>query len=136
MMKNGIATAVLTGLLAVMTGSAARAADIVTAVGSANKVSVRNNRDLIVAPGLGEGELQLHFAGADRIDFGVAGELSIVRIGGGLAHYRPEAYQMIDGKVQAVVMSYKVEGKDRVTVKFGNHDNSAPVIVKRGAATL
>jgi hypothetical protein len=43
---------------------------------------------------------------------------------------------MINGKVRPVVLSYKLDGADRVTVTFVNYDKTAPVILKRGAATM
>ena len=68
--------------------------------------------------------VQLHFAGAERIEIGVIpGELRVIRHGSRIEHYLPDAYQIVNGKARHLTVSYTFNGGDRVTVKFGNLDN-------------
>ena len=76
------------------------------------------------------------FAGAERIDHGASGDLLIFKGGGGRAYYHPDVYQVIDGKVKSVSVSYELGGPDRATMNFLNFRKEAPLILRRGAATF
>src|SRR5579863_296693 len=125
-MKNVIAAAVLSGILLLIPASPVLAASIVNNSVSAS-VTPLNSRDLMIETVSGAATVQLHFAGAEHIDFGLPGELLIMRHGL-REHYRPEAYQMINGKMRPVSISYRHIGSDRVTVNFVKFDPSAPII--------
>ena len=72
-MKRRIFTsAVLTGLLAVALGSAAMAAEAGTTITTQPGVTMLNARDMVFQPGSETARVQIHFADADRIQFGLA----------------------------------------------------------------
>lgn len=116
--------------------SFAGAADVVATTDGNTKVTMLNARDMMVQATSAPASVDLHFAGAERIDFGSAGELTIIKNNGRLVRYRPDAYQMIGGKLKPVGLTYKMNGKDRVTMKFGKFDKESPLIIHHGAATL
>lgn len=120
-MKMQIPTALITGMLSLIPGSPVLAA---------------NSRDLMIQGASENAPIQLHFAGAERLELVAPGELCVVRHGVRQQHYRPDAYQIIDGKTRHLTVSYRVDGGDRVTVSFGNFDKSAPIFLRDGAATL
>jgi hypothetical protein len=131
MKRIGIAAAVF----AFVTVSLASAADIVTSTDGNTKVTMLNTRDLMVRAASQPAAIELHFAKAERIDYGSAGELDIFTANGEL-HYKPDVYQMVHGKLKPVSVIYKMNGKDRVTMKFGKFDKDVPLIVHHGAATI
>ena len=133
-MKSVITAAVLTGILLLIPASPVLAASIINNSASAS-VSALNARDLVIQSVAAGASFQLHFSGAEHIDFGSPGELLIMRHGL-REHYRPEAYQMIEGKMHRVVVSYSRVGSDRVNVNFIKYDPSAPIILRGGGATL
>jgi hypothetical protein len=71
--------------------------------------------------------MQLHFAGAERVNWNTHGGLDIVNHDGNIWHYSPDAYQVVNGKRVRVLPSYKVVSKDRVELEFRNVDPSAEV---------
>jgi hypothetical protein len=124
-MKFQIATAVLTGVLSLAPASPALA----------TTVSRLNSRDLMIQGASETAKVELHFTGAERLELGAPGEL-VVNRRGSLKHYRPDAYQIVNGKARHLTISYKLNGADRVTVNFGNFDNSAPIFLRDGASTM
>ena len=92
-----------------------------------------NGSDVTLMPGSGSDTLRLHFSGAQIITHESPGGLMIVKSGGRLLHYRPEAYQLINGEIKTVELSFRIEGMDQVVVQFGKTDKNAPVILKQGA---
>ena len=132
--KIQITTAVITGILSLIPGSAALAANIVKTSAPALVTTV-NSRDLMIQGASETAPIQLHFAGAERLEVVSPGELSVIRHGS-RQHYRPDAYQIINGKARHLRVSYTFNGGDRVTLKFGDFDNSAPIFLRDGAATL
>jgi hypothetical protein len=133
-MKIQITTAVMTGILSLIPGSPVLAANIVNTSAPAS-VSTVNSRDLMIQGASETNPVQLHFAGAERVELVAPGELSVLRHGS-REHYRPDAYQIINGKARHLTVSYTLNGGDRVTVNFGNFDNSAPIFLRDGASTL
>jgi hypothetical protein len=134
-MKTQITTAVITGILSLIPGIPAVAANIANTSAPAS-ISTVNSRDLMIQGASENAPVQLHFAGAERLEIVAPGELCVTRYGSRQQHYRPDAYQIINGKVRHLRVSYKLNGGDRVTVNFENVDNSAPIIVRDGALTL
>ena len=132
-MNVPITTAVMAGMLSLISGNPAFAADVAK-TSAPGLISTVNSRDLIIQGASETVPVQLHFGGAERIDFGRPGELIVMRHGS-RQHYRPEAYQIIDGKWRPLTVGYTINGGDRVTVNFGNFDNSAPVFLRYGAVT-
>lgn len=122
-----VATAVL-GMMTLATGTYALAAAPTTTPGA---VVRPNGSDVTLKPG--SDTLRLHFSGAEIITRESTGGLMIVKARGRLLHYRPEAYQVIDGEMKPVEVHFRIEGTDQVVVQFGNIDKSAPVILKQGA---
>jgi hypothetical protein len=133
-MKIQITTAVMTGILSLIPGRPVLAANIVNTSAPAS-VSTVNSRDLMIQGASETNPVQLHFAGAERVELVAPGELSVLRHGS-RQHYRPDAYQIINGKARHLTVSYTLNGGDRVTVNFGNFDNSAPIFLRDGASTL
>jgi hypothetical protein len=133
-MKIQIATAVMTGILSLLPGSPALASNIVNSSTPAS-VSTVNSRDLVIQGVSETARVQLHFAGAERLEFAAPGELCVIRHGS-RQRYRPDAYQIVNGKARHLTVSYTFNASDRVTVNFGNFDNSAPIFLRDGASTL
>ncbi len=133
-MKISITTAVITGILSLIPGSPALAANIVNTSAPAS-VSTVNSRDLMIQGASETAPVQLHFAGAERLELVAPGELCVIRHGSRPQYYRPDAYQIINGKAHHLTVSYTFNGGDRVTVNFGNVDNSAPIFLRDGAST-
>ena len=134
-MKRRIFTsAVATGLLAVAMGSTAMAAEASATITARAAVTMLNARDMVFQPGSETAHVQVHFADADRIQPGGPGELFITRANGNRVAYRPEAYQMINGKMKPVTVSFTKEGRGRVRLNFGKFDQNAPLILRRAAS--
>jgi hypothetical protein len=137
-MKIQIATVLLTGILSFMPATPALAADTVTTGVSASgpaTVTILNSRDLKIEGASQSATVQLRFAGAELLEFGTTSGELVVNRHGSVQHYRPEAYQIINGKERHLAVTYTRSGVDLVTVNFGNFDNSAPIFVRGGAAT-
>jgi hypothetical protein len=132
-MNVPITTTVMAGILSLIPGSPAFAGNIVK-TSAPGLVSTLNSRDLIIQGASESVPVQLHFGGAERIEFGRPGELIVMRHGS-RQRYRPQAYQIIDGKWRPLAVGYTLNGGDRVTLNFGNFDSSAPVFLRYGAVT-
>ena len=130
MNKTSIAAAAVMGIMTLATGSYALASESNQAPGSVVKT---NGSDVMLAPGAGSNTLRLHFVGAEIITHEAHGGLMIVKARGQLLHYRPDAYQLINGKIKPVEVHFVIEGKDLAVVQFGQIDENAPVVLKRGA---
>jgi hypothetical protein len=130
MKKTSIATVVAIGIMTLVTGTCAFAAKGNTTPGSA---VVTNGSDVTFMPGTGSDTLRLHFSGAEIITRESAGGLMIVKARGQLLHYRPDAYQVINGEMKPVELRFQIEDKDQVVVQFGKIDKNVPVILKQGA---
>jgi hypothetical protein len=89
--------------------------------------------DVTVMPQNGAGHVRVHFSGADLLYRDSPGDLTVLKTDGAHMHYRPNAYQLIDGRMKRVDVNFQIEGKDEATVWFGKLDRSAPVILKWGA---
>jgi hypothetical protein len=73
--------------------------------------------------------VELHFAGAERISQNGTGGLDIVKADGSVFHYRPQVYQVVNGKRRDLMPGYHVVDKDRVELLMRNVDPSAAVVV-------
>lgn len=133
-MKIQITAVVITGILSFISGSPVLAANILNTSAPAS-VSTVNSRDLMIQGASETAPVQLHFAGAERLEIVAPGELSVMRHGS-RQRYRPDAYQIINGKARHLTVSYALNGGDRVTVDFGNFDRNAPIFLRDGASTL
>ena len=125
----------LTGLLAVAMEGTAMAAEAGTTITTQAGVTMLNARDMVFQPGSETARVQIHFADADRIQFGGPGELFVTRANGNRVAYRPDAYQMINDKMKPVTVSFTKEGRGRVRLNFGKFDQNAPLILRRAAST-
>jgi hypothetical protein len=130
MNKISIVAAAIIGIMTLATGTYALGAPRNATPGS---VVTTNGSDVTLAPGTGTNSVRLHFSGAQIITHEPHGGLMIVKARGQLLHYRPEAYQLINGEVKPVEVHFQIEGTDQVTVQFGAIDKNAPVILKQGA---
>ena len=129
MKKNTIVALVAAGVMTLATGTYAHAAALNPASGPTLKT---NPSDVVVAPGTGSDSVRLHFSGAQLLYRNSPGELTVFKANGGLMHYRPDAYQLINGKIKHVDVNLRIEGRDNATVEFGSMDSNAPVILKWG----
>jgi hypothetical protein len=132
-MKIQITTAILTGILSLIPASPALA-DSIADTSAPASVTRLNSRDLMIKGASETAAVQLRFAGAERLEPGTPGELVVTRHGS-LQHYRPDVYQIVNGKERRLTVSYSRSGTDQVTVNFGNFDNSAPIFLRGGAST-
>jgi hypothetical protein len=131
------ASAAASAALTLVMGATAFAADAGTAnpefkspgVSFVDRAGRSGMKDLVVEPGTDPASVELHFAGAQRITFGEVGTLVIVKADGSLWRYKPSVYQMIDGKRKYVNVSFHYIGRDRVSLKVGKVDSSAPLVV-------
>jgi hypothetical protein len=117
---------VLSALLAVATVSSAFAG---SGVVLRDKPHGAPNRDLVIEPGTDPSSVQLHFANAQRVTFLGTGSLEIVNIDGHAWRYRPEVYQIVNGKRKLVPVGFSFTGRDRVSLRLSKYDPSAPLIV-------
>ncbi len=130
MTKNSIAAVVAIGIMTLGTGTYAFGAARHT---TPSAVVASNGADVTLAPGTGSDTLRLHFSGAQIITHESSGGLTILKARGQLLHYRPEAYQLINGEIKPIEATFRIEGTDQVVVEFGKIDKNAPVILKHGA---
>jgi hypothetical protein len=130
MKKTFVMTAVAVGIMTLATGTNALASEMNLTAGSTLRTT---GSDVVVMPGTASNELQLHFSGAERLHNEFHGGLTVFEAAGGRMYYRPDAYQLINGKRKPVEVSFHIDGKDLVTVQFGKTDKSAPIILERGA---
>lgn len=130
MKTTSIVAAIAVGMITLATGTYALAAQRTPAAGS---IVSTNGSDVTLMPGTGTATLRLRFSGAQIITHESAGGLMIVKAKGQLLHYRPDAYQLINGEIKPVEVHFRIEGIDQVVVQFGNIDKNAPVILKQGA---
>jgi hypothetical protein len=130
MKKNSIVAVIAIGMMALATGTYALGAARNT---TPSAVVTTNGSDVTLTPGSGSDTFRLHFSGAKIITHESSGGLMIVKARGEMLHYRPEAYQLINGEAKPVEVNFKIEGMDQVVVEFGKIDKSAPVILKQGA---
>src|SRR5215471_7371849 len=90
-----------------LTASLANAGEVATTTDANTRVTRINERDVMVRCAAETASIQLHFTGAERIDHGTFGDLLIFK-SGGRVHYHPDVYQVIDGKVKSVKVTYKL----------------------------
>jgi hypothetical protein len=86
-------------------------------------------QDMVIEPGADPSELQLHFAGAERVTRNASGNLDIVKKDGSMWHYKPEVYQVVNGKRKPVVAGFRILDKDRVSLRVDHADPSAAIVI-------
>ncbi len=126
MNKRFLVPVVLSAVLAVATVSSAVAGSGVASRGKANGTP---DRAYVIEPGTDPSSVQLHFAGAQRVSSSGAGALEIVNLDGHSWRYRPEVYQMVNGKRKAVSVGFRFLAPDRVALHLAKYDESEPLIV-------
>jgi hypothetical protein len=75
------------------------------------------------------GSVELHFAGAERVSQNGKGGLDVFKADGSVWHYRPNVYQVVNGKRRSVLPNYHIVDRDRVELQMKNADPSAAVVV-------
>jgi hypothetical protein len=138
--KSFASVAASAGLALMMVGSAL-AADATTTVGTSPTVyqggfayvnhGYKNSgaKDLVVEAGADPSSVELHFEGAQKVEFADVGTLRITRSDGTFWIYKPSAYQVVNGKQRFVPLAFHAIGKDRVALRLGKFDASAPLVV-------
>jgi hypothetical protein len=117
---------VLSAVLAIATVSSAAAG---SGVAYREKAHSTPDRDFVIQPGTDPSSVQLHFAGAQRVTFSGTGALEIVNLDGHAWRYRPEVYQVVNGKRKVVAVGFSFLGRNRVALRLSKYDPSAPLIV-------
>lgn len=126
MNKRFLVPVVLSAILSVATVSSAFAGSGVAFRDTAHGAP---NRDLVIQPGTDPSSVQLHFAGAQRVTYSGTGMLEIVNADGHAWRYRPEVYQIVNGKRKLITVGFSFVGRDRVTLRLTRYDQSEPLIV-------
>jgi hypothetical protein len=126
MHKRFLFPVVLSAILAAATMSAAEAG---SSVAYSEKAHTAPDRDYVIQPGTDPATVQLHFAGAQRVSFSGTGALEIVNQDGHAWRYRPEVYQVVNGKRKLLSVGFSFMGPDRVALRLSKYDPSAPLIV-------
>ena len=89
--------------------------------------------DFVVAPGADPRHILLEFSGADRLRLTPAGDLLIEAGGetGGvrLRHHRPFAYQVREGRRQAVAADFVLRDGQQVAFRLGDYDPALPLVI-------
>lgn len=86
-------------------------------------------KDLVVEAGADPGAVVLHFAGAQKVEFGDVGTLKITRADGSIWRYKPAVYQVVDGKRKFVTVGFHLLDKDRVSLKVTKFNASEPLVL-------
>jgi hypothetical protein len=73
--------------------------------------------------------MQLHFAGAERVTQNAKGGVDVIKGDGSIEHFRPEVYQIVNGKRKAVLPAFHIVSKDRVELELRNVDPAAEVVL-------
>jgi hypothetical protein len=134
MNKRFLVPVVLSAVLMVTTVSSAAAG---SGVASREKAHAAPSRAYVIEPGTDPSSVQLHFAGAQHVRYSGTGELEIVNTDGHAWHYRPEVYQIVNGKRKLLLVGFSFVGRDRVALHLDKYDPSVPLVLTpvSGAAT-
>jgi hypothetical protein len=126
MNKRFVFSVVLSAVLMVTTVSSA-----VAGSGAVSREKAHGTPDhaYVIEPGTDPSSVQMHFAGAQRVRYSGAGELEIVNTDGHAWHYRPEVYQIVNGKRKLLSVAFSFLGRDRVALRLDKYDRSVPLIV-------
>jgi hypothetical protein len=87
------------------------------------------NQRAVIEAGTDPSALTLHFPGASKVSNAFPGGLEILNGGGAMWHYRPQVYQIVNGKRREVAATFRVTGKDSVVLVVGKIDKTADLIV-------
>jgi hypothetical protein len=129
MKKTSIAAAVTAGVIMLTANTYALASEM-----KPTNVLKTNDSDLTVMPGAGSEPVQLQFSGAAHLYANAPGELTVFKATGAVTHYRPVAYQMVDGKMKRIEVHFRIDSKNQATLQLGARDENAPVVLQGGAA--
>jgi|SRR5579884_1177914 len=87
----------------------------------------RHNAAPVIATAAPGEKIVLHFQGAERIFADGSGRLEVVDADGAIRRYRPDLFQIIDGKRKAVVFTCHVIDAAHVELKAIHPDPSVPL---------
>jgi hypothetical protein len=144
MNKRFFMSAAASGLLALAMGGHALAADVSAVVNAGfrtpglslvDRGHGSSMRNLVMEPGSDPNSIQLHFNGAQRVSIGPVSSLEIVSADGTSWHYRPELYQVVNGKRHNVAVSFHIVDMSHVTLRVKKFDATAPLILGPVATT-
>jgi len=92
--------------------------------------------DFIVAPGKSPKQIQLHFAGAQKLVLDLNGDLEVIAANGQIAFHKPKIYQEKDGQRQPIEGSFKLLAENQVAFKIGQYDPSRALTIDPTLAYL
>jgi hypothetical protein len=85
--------------------------------------------DLHVAPGADPRVVRLEFEGVREVRLNPAGEAELVLTHGTLVQRRPVAYQVVEGRRQAVEVAFVVHGRHGLGFRVGSYDPRAELVI-------
>lgn len=133
-MKRILATAAATVAMTI-TGFAAPPVDVGTTVSVAKTPGVSfverhgGVKEVVLEAGTDPSTLELRFPGAQKVTFENVGTLLVINHDGSLWRYKPEVYQVVNGKRKPVLFGFHFVGNDRVSLKVQKLNPSAPLVV-------
>jgi len=85
--------------------------------------------DFIVAPGHNPNQIQLHFAGAQKLKLDPNGDLEVIAKNGQIAFHKPVVYQTADGSRRPVEGQFTLASNNTVSFALGRYDLSEPLVI-------
>ncbi len=85
--------------------------------------------DFIVAPHANPTDIRFQLAGAREVRLNPEGDLLIETAAGTVRQHRPVAYQDIQGRRQAVRVSYNLLPENKVELQVGNYDKTSTLVI-------
>lgn len=134
MMKRILSMAAAVAAMTV-TGFAAPPVDVGTTVSASASKSIsiversRGLKEVVIEAGTDPSALELKFPGAQKVTFESVGTLLVTNHDGSIWRYKPDVYQMVDGKRKQVLFGFHFVGNDRVSLKVNKLNRTAPLVV-------
>jgi hypothetical protein len=85
--------------------------------------------DFNVAVGASPDTIAIRFDGSEKISINTCGQLVIQAGGGEIIQHKPDAYQTVSGKRQAVEAGYKILDTHTVALKVGAFNHALPLVI-------
>lgn len=85
--------------------------------------------DLLLQPGAHADQIELDFAGADKLDVDGSGDLRIHTSAGVLVQHRPVVFQERDGKREVIAADYRVLKGSKVRLQLASYDRSRSLTI-------
>ena len=85
--------------------------------------------DFIVQPGASPKNIQLHFAGAQKLKLDSDGNLEVIGKNGQITFQKPVLYQEKDGQRQPIEGKFNLQADNKITFAVGKYDQSRPLVV-------